>query len=240
MRIMGDRCHLQLTLRREDLDRFGAILNEPAGSTWWNEEYNEPAPGIVEVGIHEANYALFDEREQAAREGIPFFGNHGEGGDYAGCAFAGIGGRQIEVYTDRDGLLCVQLDESMRLLTDLGHIREYLEMQRAVEHLFGIPPRVSDQFAPEPESAEVGEHYVLHVIGDVEPQLLGPFASEVDRDHTAVEVRRRCGDEDGLYRLDLTAGLHPLVYPYSSSELEKEEPNDARNLGDRPRRQFAA
>jgi hypothetical protein len=237
---MGDRCYMQLTLRREDLDRFGKVLKEPAGSRWWNEDLGEPAPGIVEIAIHEANYALWDERELAAGDGIPFFGNHGEGGDYTGYEFASLDGRQLEAYTDRQGLLCVQIDERMRLLTDLGHIREYLEERRAVQHLFGIPPRVDEYCEPDLDDQQVGRHYVLHVIGDVEPQLHGPYASSPDRDRVAFDLRKQNGDEDGLYRLDITADMHPLVYPYSVYELQPEDCNDARYLGDRPGCRVAA
>lgn len=237
---MGDRCHMQLTLRRKDLDRFGAILNEPAGSEWWDEDLGEPAPGIVEIALHEANYALLAEREQAAGDGIPFFGNHGEGGDYAGCNFVSMGDQQLEVYTDRDGLLCVQIDDNMRLLTDLEHIREYQEKRRTVQHLFGIPPRVDEYCEPDLDDRQIGDHYVLHVIGDVEPQLHGPYASAPDRDRVAIELRRQNGDEDGLYRLDIMAGMHPLVYPFSSYELQLEDRNDARDMGDRSGCRIAA
>ena len=237
---MGDRCYMQLTLRREDLDRFGSILNEPAGSKWWTDDLSEPAPGIIEIALHEANYALLAEREQAAGDGIPFFGNHGEGGDYAGCHFASLDGSQIEAYTDRDGLLCVQIDDNMRVLTDLGHIREYLEKRRTVQHLFGIPPRVDDYFEPALDDQQIGDHYVLHVIGDVEPQLHGPYVSAPDRDRVAIDLRKQNGDEDGLYRLDIMAGMHPLVYPYGSYELEVEDRDDARNVGYRPGCRIAA
>ena len=237
---MGDRCDMQLTLRREDLDRFARILNEPAGSKWWNDDLGEPAPGIVEIAINEANNALSDERELAAGDGIPFFGNHGEGGDYAGCEFASLDGSQIEVYTDRDGMLCVQIDDHMRLLTDLEHIREYQEKRRTVQHLFGIPPRVDEYCEPDLDDRQIGDHYVLHVIGDVEPQLHGPYASAPDRDRVAIELRRQNGDEDGLYRLDIMAGMHPLVYPFSSYELQLEDRNDARDMGDRSGCRIAA
>ncbi|MBT7067489.1 MAG: hypothetical protein HN919_14400 [Verrucomicrobia bacterium] len=236
---MGDRCYLQLTLRRKDLDRFGAILNEPAGTKRWNEDVGEPAPGIVEIALHEANYALWDERELAAGDGIPFFGNHGAGGDYAGCEFVSLDGRQLEVYTDREGMMCVQIDDHMRLLTDIGLIRKYLEKQRSVQRLFGIPTEEEQQFGPDLDDQQVGQHYVLHVIGDVEPQLHGPYASAPDRDRVAIDLRKQGGDEDGLYRLDITAGLHPLVYPYSSYELEPKE-RYARHVGNRSGCRIAA
>ena len=223
---MGDRCNLELTLRRTDLDRVNEVLNEPAGNKWWDEERSMSAEGIVELVCLEANWALFDEREQLAQAGIPFFGHHGEGDDYAGCLFASLDGEQIEVYTDRDGLICVQINEDMRLITNLGYVRAYLEKLRAVEELFGIPTGEagSDPIDVNEERIErVGEHYLLHIIGDTEPDLHGPYPTEEVRDDTAQRIKAGRGDEDGLYRLDMSADGVPLVRPYGARELETED-----------------
>ena len=55
---MGDRCYLEITLRRSDLDRFGKHLDAAPGEAWWDhldEEANQP--GIVTASVYEANYA---------------------------------------------------------------------------------------------------------------------------------------------------------------------------------------
>ena len=80
---MGDRCYLEITLRRADLDRFGKHLDAAPGEEWWDhldEEANQP--GIITASVYEANYAWYDERCAAAKEGIDFHGWHAEGGEY--------------------------------------------------------------------------------------------------------------------------------------------------------------
>jgi hypothetical protein len=141
---MGDRCYLQMTMRRADLPRFGPHANAAPGHEWWDDEEPSPHPGLMTVRVYEANYAWYDAREAAAAAGIPFFGEHGEGHEYAGCLFASLGGEQLEVYCDRDGMICLQIDEQMQLLTDLGYVRAYLEKRRAVEELFGIRRRIPE------------------------------------------------------------------------------------------------
>ena len=48
--------------------------------------------------------------------------------------------------------------------------------------------------------------YLLHVWGDVEPTLLGPFTTEEAQDSAALDIRRGDDGEDrgGIYPLDLT------------------------------------
>ena len=92
---MGDRCYLEITLRRSDLDRFGKHLDAAPGEAWWDhldEEANQP--GIVTASVYEANYSWYDERCAAAKKGIDFHGWHAEGGEYGVCVFDD--GRQCE------------------------------------------------------------------------------------------------------------------------------------------------
>lgn len=217
---MGDRCYLQITLRREDLDRFGEAGG--LGPDWWDEELDEPAEGIVEVAVCEANYACIDAREAAAEARVPFFGAHDAGDEYAGCAFASVDGEHVEVYTDPDGLICAQLDEEMRLLTGLEYIRAYLDRLAAVRRLFGLRVREPEPDTVDTEAERIGEHYLLHIVGDVEPDLHGPYPTEAVRDETARRIRLGSGDRDGLYRLDMTADGMPVVRPYRSMELAED------------------
>jgi len=65
-----------------------------------------------------------------------------------------------------------------------------------------------------------GSFYVLEIVGDLEPQLHGPYATEVERDQKAVELRREDpGKRNGLFRLDVSAKAAPDVGPYSGAEL---------------------
>ena len=219
---MGDRCYLEMTLRRADLPRFAPCVDARPDETWWDDEDETDSPDLLSVRVYEANHAWYDVREEAAGAGIPFFGEHGEGCEYAGCAFASLGGEQIEVYTDRDSMICIQIDEGMQMLTDLGHVRAYLEKLRAVRELFGIPLQEAGKPEPDSSSTQAAEHYLLHIVGDVEPDLHGPYPTQTVRDETARRIRAGRGDRDGLYRLDLDPGGCPLMSPYGSRELEQE------------------
>ena len=65
---MGDRCYLEITLRRSDLDRFGKHLDAAPGEEWWDHLDEEATqPGIVTASVYEANYAWYDERMNAAK-----------------------------------------------------------------------------------------------------------------------------------------------------------------------------
>ena len=63
-----------------------------------------------------------------------------------------------------------------------------------------------------------GKHYLLVMWGDVEPGLMGPFASEKARDRKAREIRKVNGDDDGLYPLEATGKV--AVGSYSGAFFE--------------------
>ena len=44
-------------------------------------------------------------------------------------------------------------------------------------------------------------HYILFIAGDVEPQIIGPFASELKRDQTIRALREKRGSQHGYFRL---------------------------------------
>ena len=93
---MGDRCYLEITLRRSDLDRFGKHLDAAPGAEWYDHlSEEEDCPGVVTASVHEANYAWFDERAEAARAGIPFYGRHDSGGEYGPYCFASWCGKKV-------------------------------------------------------------------------------------------------------------------------------------------------
>jgi hypothetical protein len=201
-------------------------LNERPGETWWDDEDRPAHPDHISVRVYEANYAWYDAREAAAAAGIPFFGNHGEGGDYAGSSFASLSGEQTEVYTDRDGMMCLQIDEDMRLLTDLSHVRAYLEKRRAVEELFGIPaPNTGNRTigVEEETTGPIGEYYLLRIAGDAGPDLHGPYPAKEVRDDAARRIQAGRGDEGGLFGLEVSAGGVPMVRPYCAAQLQIEE-----------------
>ena len=62
--------------------------------------------------------------------------------------------------------------------------------------------------------------YVLEIVGDLEPQLHGPYTIEEERDRQAVQLRQQDpGKRNGLFRLKVSATAAPDVSPYSSTDL---------------------
>jgi len=43
--------------------------------------------------------------------------------------------------------------------------------------------------------------FVLHVVGDIEPELKGPFLTEFGMEKAARRLKEEVGDEDGIYWL---------------------------------------
>ena len=134
---MGDRCYLEITLRRADLDRFGQHLNASPGEEWWDhldEEANQP--GIVTASVYEANYAWYDERCTAAKEGIDFHGWHAEGGEYGPYAFSSFGGKHLEAERNHAGELVIAVDENLKPLAGIAHLRKYVRILKKVKAVF--------------------------------------------------------------------------------------------------------
>ena len=134
---MGDRCYLEITLRRSDLDRFGKHLDAAPGAEWWDHLFEEEgSPGVVTVSVHEANYAWFDERAEAARAGIPFYGRHESGGEYGPYCFASWKGKMREAPLDHDGNLSIAVDEDLKPIGDTNFLRRYVRTLKKVKAAF--------------------------------------------------------------------------------------------------------
>ena len=134
---MGGRCYLEITLRRADLDRFGKHLDAAPGEEWWDhldEEANQP--GIVTASVYEANYAWYDERCAAAKDGIDFHGWHAEGGEYGPYEFVSFRGKHLEAERNHDGGLVIAVDENLKPLTSMAHLRKYLRTLKKVKAAF--------------------------------------------------------------------------------------------------------
>ena len=73
-----------------------------------------------------------------------------------------------------------------------------------------------------PEAADLSTtFYVLEIVGDLEPQLHGPYTSEELRNQQALRLRQQDpGNHNGLFRLDLTPGCQPEVGAYAGVELQ--------------------
>ena len=134
---MGDRCYLEITLRRSDLDRFGKRLDAAPGEEWW-ERLDEEAsqPGIVTASVHEANYAWLDERLAAAQDGIDFHGWHAEGGEYGPYEFVAFKGKHLEAERNHDGELVIAVDEDLKPIAGMAHLRKYVRILKKVKAAF--------------------------------------------------------------------------------------------------------
>ena len=134
---MGDRCYLEITLRRADLDRFGQHLDAAPGEEWWDhldEEANQP--GIVTASVYDANYAWYDERMNAAKDGIDFHGWHAEGGEYGPYEFVAFKGKHLEAERNHDGELVIAVDVNLKPLTGMAHLRRYTSTLKKVKAAF--------------------------------------------------------------------------------------------------------
>ena len=67
---------------------------------------------------------------------------------------------------------------------------------------------------------EQADRYLLWTVGDVEPELEGPFHSDEARIEAARRLRSGEGREDGLYRLNVTFGSFVGVQPFLGREME--------------------
>lgn len=63
------------------------------------------------------------------------------------------------------------------------------------------------------------DHYLLIMEGDVTPVLEGPFGTDAERLQRAREYRAG-SDQDGVYRLDVPAGISPDVAPFTGNEID--------------------
>ena len=63
--------------------------------------------------------------------------------------------------------------------------------------------------------------HLLSIAGDVEPTLSGAYDTEQERTEAAADYRRAHGDEDGLFRVDVTgdAGADVLIESFGAGEL---------------------
>jgi hypothetical protein len=67
-------------------------------------------------------------------------------------------------------------------------------------------------------------YYLLTVIGDVEPELAGPFSTEDERDAAARAHKAENGDKDGIFWLDAHSLLDLRVGFYSGGFFKEGEP----------------
>ena len=65
------------------------------------------------------------------------------------------------------------------------------------------------------------KRYILFVWGDVEPELRGPYASDLTRLHAARKLRKNDPTgRHGIYGLDVRPGGKPYVFVYCPEALD--------------------
>lgn len=92
---MANECYLEITFLKKDKDRLREIFGNLEDEFW--DGVNEEDAVSMSVYMNYANYGLYEQREDAAREGIIFRGWHGDGGDYNSRLFVSWGNVLIEV-----------------------------------------------------------------------------------------------------------------------------------------------
>lgn len=101
---MGDRCYLQLTVRKADYDTHG--LEGDFDQVVTEDDEN----GVITVAESEANYGYVTELEEWANKGIPFYGEHCAGAEYGACCFACDGKEYVIVPCNESNMPVVAVD----------------------------------------------------------------------------------------------------------------------------------
>jgi len=65
-------------------------------------------------------------------------------------------------------------------------------------------------------------HYILFIAGDVQPQIIGPFSSELKRDKTIRALRKKRGSQHGYFQLEQSALGSLLAAAYANSWWQDE------------------
>ncbi len=119
---MSDTCFMELTCRRQDLDRFTSL-----GFHFWGEDDGAP---IVELTDEEANFG----HSATLPSDVPFFASHGSGDGYGPHLIACDGNRLIEIPGD-DFHFQIDWDYQTNSPSSEGvaQIREYLEIKATAE-----------------------------------------------------------------------------------------------------------
>jgi hypothetical protein len=77
---MGDRCFLQVTVRRDQAEQLKGILGDPDEETMHND-------WSMSLEYHQANYGLSYPLMEASSKGLVFYGFHGNGTEYGSREF---------------------------------------------------------------------------------------------------------------------------------------------------------
>jgi len=128
---MGERCYVIVRCPEDQADGLCEILGDEP------EVRNSFGDGWVEMGFDQCNWAVEEEREEAACRGLVFFGFHGSvQGAYPGTIFASNGDGELyqAIHLDDDTLApVVHLTEDGVDPEELAHAQKVFEIYRALK-----------------------------------------------------------------------------------------------------------
>lgn len=121
---MGDRCYMTVTCRRADMGLFEELGFVP------DDDSNSP---VVEMTDEEANYGHANDLPTT----VPFFAQHGAGGNYGPYLFACDGRELVEVPGSEHGF-AIEWDyhEGEPTAKSVAAIRRYLALKQKVQRRF--------------------------------------------------------------------------------------------------------
>jgi hypothetical protein len=130
---------------------------------------------------------------------------------------------QMLISTGADkAILCQDYTEYMQMLIGTGADKEV--KTKIKEKLERIKEQIKERKT---------ELYLLKVIGDVEPELSGPFNTNKNRLKAAIGHRQNDPDKcDGIFKLDVINGK-PQVEAYYGIDLDEESKATSQPIGRR-------
>lgn len=129
---MTEYCYLEIACRREHLDKL--LEHFDNGDDGY--EIVEDEEDWICIGFDETNYGWTDNRDAAAKAGVPFFGYHGEGGTFGSSMFASDGEKMLECSCNRGLEPTVRVNELGCIIDqDLVSAREFIVLQKKAKKI---------------------------------------------------------------------------------------------------------
>lgn len=148
---MAGRCWTQVIFRQEHRETvcktLGMVSLNCEAKEWelGFEEEHEEEEGVIYASESEVNYGLFEERENLAKTGVPFYGYHSAGGNsYWPHAFAAHDGQSYEWPANDEGDPVVTLTPDGLPLAQVEKALVYLEHRKEAERQVHNRPQQED------------------------------------------------------------------------------------------------
>lgn len=151
---MGDRCSMDLYMRKSDFEALSDDLKEEIGIPYSEEDGGT----VVQFSIDEVNYGAHTEREGWGEKGLVFYGSHGAGGDYGEYVFAAYDGMHIDCPASEGSPTVMVQDDGEIRSDEIRHAKQYLETYRKARLHIHVSVRIKelmDMKGLESESLEI-------------------------------------------------------------------------------------